>query len=139
MPRTLRSGSRQRKLQVQHIQQVNKTLRVNLNKCIAANIDNFNQSEFLSLFGLTQIGMKNGQKAKRDGLRIKHMEVQHTDVSEGTDNASHTAVSPDDFNEALQHRYKLGKWHSTFICCMQFLAAVRISIVLVLVFCNFTK
>lgn len=139
MPRTLRSGSRQRKLQVQHIQQVNKTLRVNLNKCIAANIDNFNQSEFLSLFGLTQIGMKNGQKAKRDGLRIKRMEVQHTDVSEGTDNASHTAVSPDDFNEALQHRYKLGKWHSTFICCMQFLAAVRISIVLVLVFCNFTK
>lgn len=138
MPRTLRSGSRQRKLQVQHIQQVNKTLRVNLNKCIAANIDNFNQSEFLSLFGLTQIGMKNGQKAKRDGLRIKRMEVQHTDVSEGTDNASHTAVSPDDFNEALQHRYKLGKWHSTFICCMQFLIAVRISIVLGF-FRNFTK
>lgn len=115
MPRSLRSGSRQKKLQMQHIQQVNKTLRVSISKCIAANIDDFNQVEFLSLFGLTQIGMKNGQMAKRDGSHIKRTRSQYTNEHEGTTLKGTlsvgTAVSSNDFDEAFQHRYQLGKCH----------------------------
>lgn len=113
MPRSLRSGSRRKKLQVQRIQQVNKTLRVSINNCIAANIDNFNQIEFLSLFGLTQIGMKNGQKTKCDGHIKRTQKIQNTDENDGTafsmGSASHTTISPHDFNEAFKHRYELGK------------------------------
>lgn len=117
MPRSLRSGTRQKKLQVQHIQQVNKSLRLNINNCIESNVDNFNQMEFLSLFGLTKIlqsnGIKNGQ-TKRDGY-IERLQNQHTEnngkAMRGTFsmvNASRT-VSSNDNNEAFKIRYALGK------------------------------
>lgn len=102
MPRCLRSGSRRKKLQVQHIHQVNKTLRVSINNCIEANVVNFNQIEFLSLFGLTQIGqsngMKNGQKTHCDG-HIKRTRP--------------TASSTNDYSEAFKMRFALGKYPNT--------------------------
>lgn len=53
MARSLRSNSRCQKLHLQHIQQVNQILRVKLNDRINTKNDNFEQTEFLSLFGLT--------------------------------------------------------------------------------------
>lgn len=115
MPRTLRSGSRRKKLQVQHIQQVNKS--ISINKCIETNIVNFNQIEFLSLFGLTQIAPQNGQRTKCD-RHIKRTQIQYTDQNNeealiGTfsmDNTPHTIdSSTNDYNEAYKIRYALGK------------------------------
>lgn len=131
MPRCLRSGSRRQKLQVQHIQQVNKTLRVNINQCIAANIDNFNQVEFLSLFGLTQVGMKNGQKPKR-GDRMKRTPAQHTDddIASTMGNAYHTTqllthVLIHGYNEAFKHLGKYLTYPNTYILHGNILAAGR--------------
>lgn len=115
MPRCLRSGSRQKKLQVQHIQQVNKTFRVNINNCIEANVDHFNQMEFLSLFGLTKIvqssnGIKNRQTKCNGRIeRIRNQYIENNAKAlNGTFsmvNASHTTSS----DEAFKIRYALGK------------------------------
>lgn len=55
MSRSLRSNSRQKKLQVQEIKQVDKALRSNISNCTETKIDCFEQREFLSLFELTPV------------------------------------------------------------------------------------
>lgn len=111
MSRSLRSCSRQKRLQVQHIRQMNKKLRVNMNNYIEANIDDFNQMEFLSLFGLTQSnGMKNGQ-SKCD---IYQIQKQHTVSNNKAFNGTYPLVNrsdtaSDDDNETFKIRGELGK------------------------------
>lgn len=69
MARSLRSNSRWKKLNVQHFQQINRVLRVRLNNHTETRIDNFKQTEFLSLFGLYPIHTKSTiseRKAKKN-------------------------------------------------------------------------
>lgn len=126
MPRSLRSGSRRKKLQVQQIQQVNKKLRVSINNCIESNIADFNQIEFLSLFGLTQIVQSNSQKSKCNGCITRSPPNHTTDENIGKDslegtfsmnNVSHTGSSAIDYNDAFKIRYALGKCHTIFSIC----------------------
>ena len=115
MPRTLRSRSRQKKLQVQQIQQVNKTLIVNINNCVEVNIDNFNQMEFLSLFGLTRI-VQNGQ-AKSNGLteRIRGHHTENNRKSLKRTKGDAMVSISDKNNEAFKIRCALGKPSYYFI------------------------
>lgn len=55
MPRSLRSNSRWKKLQVQQIKQVDQELRTNITNCTETKIECFEQREFLSLFKLIPI------------------------------------------------------------------------------------
>lgn len=84
MARSLRSNSRSQKLQLQHIQQVNEILRVKLNDRINTKNDNFEQTEFLSLFGLTpkisKSHTKNGflspKRKRHTDDRISNLTIQ---------------------------------------------------------------
>lgn len=111
MSRSLRSSTRRKKLQAQHIQQVNRTLRRNINNAIESNIENFNQMEFLSLFGLTRTVQSNGIQKVKAKERIQHIieanrrksKRKSPMVNTNTTDCNHNE------NEILKIRYKLGK------------------------------
>lgn len=117
MSRSLRSCSRQKKLQVEHIQQVNRTFRVNINSYIESNVDNFNQMEFLSLFGLTKIAQSNGnQNGRTYNRRFKRsIETANRGLTRSKRAASpmviasHAVCKRNDDNAAISTRCKLGK------------------------------
>lgn len=69
--RSLRSNSRFQKLRLQNIRQANEILRVKLNDRIETTNENFEQTEFLSLFGLTP---NNASKCTIEKVIRQHYE-----------------------------------------------------------------
>lgn len=65
MARILRSISRRKRLQVQHILQINGILRGKISNRTETNIDDLKQGEFLSLFGLIPVPIQSKSIKKR--------------------------------------------------------------------------
>lgn len=97
MSRTLRSRTRSKKLQIHHINRVNRALSVNIYNCTETTIERFEQREFLCLFGLIpnkhQIGskfhMENGTTTKAVNSK-EPVETQSLEVSSGNANCFRT-------------------------------------------------
>lgn len=132
MSRSLRSSSRWQKLKLQHIQQVNKLLRVNISNRTETHIDNFKQTEFLILFGLIAKSPSNGTNGQSyqitstgnvgKSIKRKLSEI-HNDYGDTADIDSYN----NGFDIELKLRKTLGKPSRVNFSRMQFLLREKFS------------